>query len=130
LTVRNARVSPNLSDRGTDHRAILAEKETGNYRARLAFEIYIHYLTKAIASMVASLNGLDVLVITAGVGENSVVVREKTCEGFAYLGLQLDTTKNNARPVDSNIAVSDSLEILVIQTQEDWAIAQLAGDLI
>lgn len=72
----------------------------------------------------------DVLVFTAGVGENSADVREKTCEGLAYLGLQLDTTKNNAHPVDSNIAVSDSPPILVIQTQEDWAIAQLASNLI
>lgn len=58
--------------------------KAGNHRATLAFEIYIHYLQKAIASMVASLNGLDVLVFTAGVGENSAIEREKNCEGLAY----------------------------------------------
>ena len=119
-----------VSGISADLRTILAEKEAGNDRAKLAFEIYIHYLKKAIASMVASLNGLDVLVFTAGVGENSATLREKTCKGLAYLGLQLDTTKNNASPVDSNIAVADSQPILVIQTQEDWAIAQLASDLV
>ena len=58
--------------------------------------------------MVASLNGLDVLVFTAGVGENSSIVREKTCEGLAYLGLQLDLAKNEASPVDENIATLHS----------------------
>ena len=115
-----------VSGISADLRTILAEKEAGNDRATLAFDIYIHYLKKAIASMVASLNGLDVLVFTAGVGENSAIVREKACEGLAYLGLRLDTTKNNNRPLDTNIATSDSPAILVIQTQEDWAISQLA----
>ena len=112
-----------VSGISADLRTILAAIEKGNDRAKLAFDIYIHYLQKAIASMVASLNGLDVLVFTAGVGENSVIVREKTCEGLTYLGLRLDDTKNNAHPVDTNIAAQDSPPILVIQTQEDWAIA-------
>ena len=73
--------------------------------------------------MVASLDGLDVLVFTAGVGENSAIVREKTCEGLAYLNLCLDKSKNNINPVDANIATRDSHPILVIRTQEDWAIA-------
>ena len=112
-----------VSGISADLRTILAAREKGNERAQLAFDIYIHYLQKAIASMVASLNGLDVLVFTAGVGENSAIVREKTCEGLTYLGLRLDDAKNNAHPVDTNIAAQDSLPILVIQTQEDWAIA-------
>lgn len=112
-----------------DLRTILTAMEEGNERALLAFEIYIHYLRKAIASMVASLNGLDVLVFTAGVGENSAIVREKTCEGLTYLGLQLDLAKNDAHPADTNIAQDDSLPVLVIQTQEDWAIAVTVANL-
>lgn len=112
-----------VSEISSDLRKILAEMEKGNDRAKLAFEIYIHYLKKAIASQVASLNGLDVLVFTAGVGENSAIVREKTCGGLSYLGLQLDIAKNNTHSIDTNIAMSGSLPILVIQTQEDWAIA-------
>ena len=74
--------------------------------------------------MAASLNGLDVLVFTAGVGENSALVREKTCAGLTYLGFKLDLAKNNAQPVDRNIAADNSQKsILVIHTQEDWAIA-------
>ena len=119
-----------VSGISADLRTILAEREAGNDRAKLAFDIYIHYLKKAIASMVASLNGLDALVFTAGVGENSAIVRHKTCKGLSYLGLQLDINKNNAHPVDIDIAADDSLPVLVIQTQEDWAIAIASYDLI
>ena len=52
------------------------------------------------------------------------MLREKTCAGLSYLGLQLDTAKNEAKPVDTNIATDNSqVQILVIHTQEDWAIA-------
>ena len=112
-----------VSGISTDMRTILAARDKGNDRAKLAFDVYIHYLKKAIASMVANLNGLDVLVFTAGVGENSAIVRQKTCEGLTYLGLQLDLAKNNAQPADTNIATDNSLPVLVINTQEDWAIA-------
>ncbi|MGD1919650.1 MAG: hypothetical protein ACFCAD_12615 [Pleurocapsa sp.] len=54
--------------------------------------------------MVASLDGLDVLVFTAGVGENSSIVREKTCQELTYLSLQLDLTKNKSNLVNENIA--------------------------
>ncbi|MCC0177768.1 acetate kinase [Waterburya agarophytonicola K14] len=110
-----------------DMRAICKAMSDNNEQAQLAFNIYLYRLKKAIGAMVASLNGLDVLVFTAGVGENSAIVREKTCGGLSYLGLQLDLDKNNANPVDKNIAAEDSMvKILVIHTQEDWAIAQMA----
>ena len=110
-----------------DMRAITKAIADNNKQAQLAFDVYIHRLRNAIGSMVASLNGLDVLVFTAGVGENSAIVREKTCGRLSYLGLQLDTNKNNANPIDKNIATADSVvQILVINTQEDWAIAKLA----
>ncbi|MDJ0536438.1 MAG: acetate kinase [Xenococcaceae cyanobacterium MO_207.B15] len=113
-----------VSGISADLRAILKGISDGNPQAQLAFDIYIHRLKTAIGAMVASLNGLDVLVFTAGVGENAVILREKTCEGLTYLGLQLDLTKNNASPVDENIATEDSpVKVLVIHTLEDWAIA-------
>lgn len=107
-----------------DMRIICKAIADNNEQAQLAFDVYIHRLKSAIGSMVASLNGLDVLVFTAGVGENSAIVREKTCTGLGYLGLQLDENKNNANPVNEDIAAANSaVKILVIQTQEDWAIA-------
>jgi acetate kinase len=75
--------------------------------------------------MVATLGGLDALVFTAGVGENAVQVRKRACEGFEFLGLKLDQEQNASHPVDQDIAAPDSrVRVLVIHTQEDWAIAQ------
>jgi acetate kinase len=114
-----------------DMREINRAIAAGNQRASLALEIYIHRLRSSIGTMVASLNGLDVLVFTGGVGENAAIVREKTCEGLTYLGLQLDLAKNHHHPVDQNIATDNSLRaILVIHTQEDWAIALAAASTV
>ena len=116
-----------VSGVSNDVRAIVKAMQEGHSRASLAFDIYPDRLKKAIAAMVASLNGLDVLVFTAGAGENQNMLREKTCKSLAYLGLQLDVDKNNSDPVDTNVATSDSqVQILVVHTQEDWAIATAA----
>lgn len=119
-----------VSGISADLRNILAAINDGNAQAQLAFDIYLHRLKSSIGAMVASLNGLDALVFTAGVGENSAIIREKTCEGLTYLGLQLDSAKNKVNPVDENIATDDSnAAVLVIQTQEDWAIAVATASL-
>ncbi|GAP98848.1 acetate/propionate family kinase [Leptolyngbya sp. NIES-2104] len=94
-------------------------------RSTLAIETYIHRLRSNIGAMIASLEGLDAIVFTAGVGENSAMIRSRTCEAFRWLGLELDEGKNQASPVDQNIAaLSSKVQILVIHTEEDWAIAQ------
>ena len=113
-----------VSGISADLRAIIAASAEGQKRAQLAFDIYIHRLRSSIGAMIASLGGLDVLVFTAGVGENTAKLRAETCEQFAFLGLHLDTDKNNARPMNEDIATEDSqVRILVIHTEEDWAIA-------
>ena len=97
----------------------------GNERAQLALDIYIHRLRAGIGAMLASLGGLDALIFTAGVGENSTVVRAAACEAFGFLGLKLDGEKNQHSPVDEDIAAVDSAaRVLVIHTQEDWEIAR------
>ncbi|MGL5834142.1 MAG: acetate kinase [Waterburya sp.] len=114
-----------------DMREINQAIAAGNQRASLALNIYLHRLKSSIGAMVASLNGLDVLVFTGGVGENNAIVRERTCEGLTYLGLQLDLAKNHHHPVDRNIATDNSPKaILVIHTQEDWAIALAAASTV
>jgi acetate kinase len=108
-----------------DMRQIMTAIAAGNSRAQLAFDIYIHRLQSCIGSMLASLGGLDALVFTAGVGENSPPVRAAACAAFEFLGLKLDAAKNKPRPLDQDIATPDSrVRVLVIHTQEDWAIAQ------
>ncbi len=114
-----------VSGISADVRAILQGMKENNFRAQLAFDMYIHRLRSHIGAMFASLGGLDALIFTAGVGENAVLVREKACEGWEFLGLKLDKTKNESSPVDQDIATKDSsVRILVIHTEEDWAIAQ------
>jgi len=97
----------------------------GNYRAQLAWDMYVHRLRSEIGAMLASLGGLDVLLFTAGVGEKSAGIRQAVCEAFGFLGLKIDPEKNQNKPVDQDIATPDStVRVLVIHTQEDWAIAQ------
>ncbi|MBW4555842.1 MAG: acetate kinase [Trichormus sp. ATA11-4-KO1] len=97
----------------------------GNYRAQLAWDMYVHHLRSGIGSMLATLGGLDALVFTAGIGEKSPGIRQAACEAFGFLGLKIDPAKNQQHPVDQDIATSDSaIRVLVIHTQEDWAIAQ------
>ncbi|MDJ0899031.1 MAG: acetate kinase [Xenococcus sp. MO_188.B8] len=111
-----------VSGLSADMRAILAAQD--NPQAKLAFEMYIYKLRSLMGSMLASLGGLDVLVFTAGVGENAVLVREQACQGWEFLGLHLDLEKNQSSPKELDIATADSaVRILVIQAQEDWAIA-------
>jgi acetate kinase len=113
-----------------DMRAITTAMQEGDERAKLAFEMYIHRLRSLIGSMIASLEGLDVLVFTAGIGENSVLVRERACQGWSFLGLELDLAKNAAKPKDEDISTETSkVRIMVIATAEDWAIARECWDL-
>lgn len=114
-----------ISGISADLRAIIGAMVEGNQRAELAFNMYIHHLKANIGAMLASLGGIDVLVFTAGIGENSDLVREKACTGWDFLGLELDLAKNKQRPQDVDISTPASqVRILVIHTEEDWAIAQ------
>ncbi|MCM0591751.1 MAG: acetate kinase [Gloeotrichia echinulata IR180] len=103
----------------------------GNYRAQLAWDMYVHRLRSGIGSMLASLRGLDALVFTAGVGEHSPGIRQAVSEAFGFLGLKIDPQKNQAHPVDQDIATENStVRVVVIHTQEPWAIAQQCWQLL
>ncbi len=106
-------------------RQILSAVKNGHERAKLAFDIYIHRLQSGIGAMVAVLGGVDAVIFTAGVGENSSEVRTATCENFGYLGLKLDPDKNVQSSSDQDIATAaSSVRVLKIHAQEDWAIAR------
>jgi len=107
-----------------DMREILAAMKQGHQRARLAFDIYAHRLQAGIGAMVAVLGGIDALVFTAGVGENSPEVRSAACGKLEFLGLKLDDAANAKVSADEDVATRDSrVRILVIRAQEEWAIA-------
>ena len=114
-----------------DMRDIVASMKRGHARAKLAFDIYVHRLQAGIGAMVAVLGGIDALVFTAGVGENSVEVRDAACKQLAFLGLKLNAAKNEQPSLDRDIAASDSaVRVLVIPAQEDWAIAGMCWRLM
>ena len=114
-----------ISGVSSDLPQVIAAIAEGDYRAQLAWDMYVHRLRSGIGSMLASLEGLDALVFTAGVGEKSPGIRQAACEAFGFLGLKIDPAKNQQQPVDQDIATEDStIRVLVIKTQEDWAIAQ------
>jgi len=120
-----------ISGVSSDLPQVIAAIAQGNYRAQLAWDIYVHRLRAGIGAMLASLGGLDALVFTAGVGEHSAGIRQAACEAFRFLGLKLDPQKNQQQPVDEDIATSDSaVRVLAIHTQEDWAIAQQCWQLL
>jgi acetate kinase len=108
-----------------DMREIVKALRSGNPRAQLAFDMFVHRLRAGIGSMLAALDGADAIIFTAGIGENSPETRAAACANFTYMGAHLDPAKNNASAADSDIATSASkLRILIIQAQEDWAIAR------
>jgi acetate kinase len=114
-----------ISGISADMREIIASKQSGNQRAQLAFDIFVHRLCAGVGAMLAALGGADAMIFTAGIGENSPEVRAATCGNFSFLGLELDSAKNSAKPADIDIATPDStVRILVIHAQEDWAIAR------
>ena len=114
-----------ISGRSSDMREILAARKSGDERAKLAFEVYIHRLRSGLGAMVAVLGGADALVFTAGVGENSAEVRAAVCENLAFLGVQLDADKNAVWIADGDVSASDAtVRVLVIRAQEDWMIAR------
>jgi acetate kinase len=114
-----------ISGISSDMREVEAAAESGDQRARLAFDMFVHRLRKGIAAMAASLRGVDVLIFTAGIGENSFRVRAATCENLGFIGVELDSGKNAKPQLDQEIsAASSPVRVLVIRAQEDWAIAQ------
>ena len=107
-----------------DMREIQAAIQRGHQRAQLAFDIYVHRLRAAIGALAAELGGMDALVFTAGVGENSVEVRAAACNTLEFLGVKIDDDKNARPSLDQDISAADSrVRVLVVRAQEDWAIA-------
>src|SRR5229473_1056081 len=114
-----------ISGVSSDMRQIVTAMKDGHPRAKLAFEIFVHRLQTAIGAMIAALGGIDALVFTAGIGENSPDVRAAACANFGFLGLKLDPAKNTQSPADQEISPSDSgVRVLIVRAQEDWAIAR------
>ena len=108
-----------------DMREILDAIVAGNSRARLAFDIYLHRLTREAGAMLAVLGGLDALIFTGGIGEHCAPLRERLCAQLAFLGLRLDPVKNQHPQSDTDISLADSaVRVLVIGADEELEMAR------
>jgi acetate kinase len=123
-----------LSGISSDMRQVEAAAEKGDRHAREALDVYTYRLAYFISALIPSLGGLDLLVFTAGVGENSSIVRAQTCERLGFLNLFLNPALNNQPASDRLISAPDSQTLaMVVQTKENYQIAcecvKLIGDL-
>ena len=104
----------------------IIEMSSKNERASLAFGVYLHRLNSCLGSMIASLQGLDALIFTAGIGENAPKIREGVCENFSFLGLKLDKVKND-KPYQEDCELSlktSTIKVLLLHTEEAFEIAR------
>ncbi len=119
-----------LSGLSNDLRDILKAAEEGNDRAQLALDVYNRRIKKYIAAYAAVMGGLDVIVFTAGVGENSIETRKESCSGLEFLGVEIDDEKNDVRGKETIISSDNSkVKVLLIPTNEELAIARETRDI-
>ena len=114
-----------LSGVSNDLRSLLTAIDNGNSRAQLALDVFLHRLRSSIGAFLAILGGVDTIVFTAGIGENSALIRSQACQGFSFLGLELDEVANEQGRGDRSISTpASSVRVWVIQTAEEWTIAR------
>ena len=104
-------------------RQILKSAQQGNKSAEVAIEIFVYRIQKYIGAYTAVLIGVDAIVFTAGIGENSPYLRERILDNFDYLGLKINKTKNER---NETVFSSDDSKIyaMTIPTDEELVIAQ------
>lgn len=116
-----------VSGVSSDFRAVEAAARQGNERAQLALSIYADRVRSAIGASAVTLGGVDAIVFTAGVGQNSASLRTAAVKGLDCLGLQLDGVRNETSDPDCDLALTESPgRILLIETREELMIAQEA----
>jgi acetate kinase len=114
-----------------DMREVLSRAASDDAAAALALDVYVHRLRAGIASMAASLGGLEALVFTGGVGENSALVRSLSCSGLGFLGVSVEPGLNDAIQEDGPVGAPDaSVSTLVVFAREDLEIARQVRELL
>lgn len=114
-----------ISGISSDLRDVEEAASNSNARAALALNILCYGIRKHICAYAGAMGGIDAIVFTAGIGENSTTVRERTCKGLEFLGARIDIEKNNIRGKDAFISEDGSpVSILVVPTNEELVIAR------
>ena len=120
-----------VSGVSSDFRDLDKAASEGNERAKLALDMFHYWVAKVAGSYVAAMNGVDSIVYTAGVGENSSATRAAISEYFGYLGVKIDAEANKKRGEDIEISTPDSkVKVFVIPTNEELVIARDTRDII
>ena len=113
-----------ITDGMSDMRDVENAANEGNERAQLALDMYFYRIKKYIGAYAAAMDGVDIIVFTAGVGENQIGMREEVCKGLGYLGVKFDAEKNKVRGQEAVISADDSkVTVCVIPTDEELMIA-------
>ena len=114
-----------ISGISSDLRDVEEAAENGNARAKLAQEMLIYHVKKYIGSYAAAMGGIDVLVFTAGIGENGVSFREEVCKGLEFMGIKIDPEKNKVSGKEVIFSTPDSrVAVMVVPTDEEMVIAR------
>ena len=115
-----------------DFRELEDRLAAGDADARLAFDVVVHRLKHYVGAYLAILGGLDVLVFTAGIGENSISLRAAVTEGLDELGITIDRARNGARSKQARIISPDGSRVVVavVPTNEELAIARQTAELV
>jgi acetate kinase len=115
-----------------DFRQLEQRLAAGEADARLAFDVVVHRIKHYIGAYLAILGGVDVLVFTAGVGENSISLRAAVTEGLEELGITVDRARNAARSQQARVISPDGARVVVavVPTNEELAIARQTADLV
>jgi len=120
-----------VSGVSSDFRDIEEAAEKGNERASLALKLFAYRVRKYIGAYAAAMGGIDAIVFTAGLGENSAQMRADVCEGLEFLGVEIDPEKNNVRGKEVDVSKEGSkVKVLLIPTNEELMIARDTMELI
>ena len=114
-----------LSGLSSDARDLVNASKQGNKRAKMVCDMVRYEIKKFIGSYAAAMGGLDAVLFTGGIGENSNELRTEVCEGLEFMGIVLDETENkNKTGKDHKISAANAgVEVWVIPTNEELAIA-------
>jgi len=114
-----------MSGVSSDFRDIEDAAEKGNVRAKLALDVFVHKVKKYIGAYAAVMNGVDAIIFTAGLGENSGYIRSEVCKDMSFLGIELDEAKNNVRGKETDLSKAGAkVKILLVPTNEELMIAR------
>ena len=120
-----------VSGVSSDFRDLETAADEGNERARLALDMFDYWVAKVVGSYAAAMNGVDAIIFTAGVGENSATTRAGICKYLGYLGCEVDPEPNKKRGEDICISTADSkVKLFVIPTNEELVIARDTRDIV